>query len=695
MRRHCKQKLLPLLLGGSGLLFSTLTAQAEQPVKTVELLDEVVVTAPMSDEPLTVRNNPKAPRQPIPAHDGSEYLKGVPGFSQIRKGGTDGDPVLRGMSGSRINILLDGQQIYGGCGNRMDPPTAYVFPETYDQVTVIKGPQSVINGAGSSAGAVLFERKDKSFGQNGWKGYGSLTIGSAGRSDQVGNVTAGSQEGHVEVGGTRTQANDYKDGSGQSVHSEYTRWSTHGAVGLTPNSDTLLELSAIRSDGKAAYADRSMDGSMFERENLALKLIRKNISPLVKKLDAQVYYNYVDHVMDNFTLRQSPEMRMANNPDRQTVGAHLKSTLAVAENANLVVGMDAKQDVHTLRSGSSMMSATAAESAMLAAPRMEDASFEQYGLFAEWNYLLSSGDMVISGARLDRHLAEDRRACLSRDTDGTCLQTAGNNSLGAVDRSLLPSGFVRYEGQLGGHGIWYAGVGHAERTADYWERMKFSPTTVDETTGTSAFITTDPEKTTQLDLGLNWKRDGWQGSVSGFYAKVEDYILLRWFPAPTLTRNIEATIMGGEADLAYRATDKVTLRSSLAYVRGENETDNKPLAQQPPLEFRLAADYDDQTFSAGLLWRLVAEQTRVDVGSGNIVFGGADIGESRGFGVLSVNAGYRTSKETKLTFGIDNLLDQTYAEHLSNDGSVGLGYPADTRIHEPGRTIWAKFTVNM
>ncbi|HLY96228.1 MAG TPA: TonB-dependent receptor plug domain-containing protein, partial [Sideroxyarcus sp.] len=84
--------------------------------QAADTLDEVVVTAPQSTEPLIVRTNPKKPRQPVPAHDGADYLKTIPGFSVIRKGGTDGDPVFRGMAGSRLNILLDGEQIFGGCG---------------------------------------------------------------------------------------------------------------------------------------------------------------------------------------------------------------------------------------------------------------------------------------------------------------------------------------------------------------------------------------------------------------------------------------------------------------------------------------------------------------------------------------------------------------------------------------------------
>ena len=35
----------------------------------------LVVTAPNMEQPLTVTTDPKAPRQPIPAHDGADLLK--------------------------------------------------------------------------------------------------------------------------------------------------------------------------------------------------------------------------------------------------------------------------------------------------------------------------------------------------------------------------------------------------------------------------------------------------------------------------------------------------------------------------------------------------------------------------------------------------------------------------------------------
>ena len=83
---------------------STVSMASEAP-STVE---EMVVTGVRTDAPLNVSTNPKAPRQPVPAHDGADYLKTIPGFSVIRKGGADGDPIFRGMAGSRLSMLVDG-----------------------------------------------------------------------------------------------------------------------------------------------------------------------------------------------------------------------------------------------------------------------------------------------------------------------------------------------------------------------------------------------------------------------------------------------------------------------------------------------------------------------------------------------------------------------------------------------------------
>ncbi|MBF0284179.1 MAG: TonB-dependent copper receptor [Magnetococcales bacterium] len=657
------------------------------------LLEDVVVTAPRSVDPLLVVTDPKKPQQPIPAHDGAEYLKNIPGFSVIRKGGTDGDPILRGMAGSRLNILLDGQQIFGGCGNRMDPPTAYVFPESYDQVKVFKGPQSVLNGPGSSAGAVLFERAIKRFTTPGYRAQGSLTVGSFGRNDQVGDLRGGNADVYGQFTGTRTDARDYKDGGGRTIHSAYTRWSTGAALGWTPSDDGLIELSGIHSEGEAAYADRTMDGSKFDRDNVAFKVVKKNLSPLFKKVSGQLYYNYVDHVMDNYSLRTPGATFSAMNPDRTTTGGRLDATLAPDEKSELTVGVDFKRDEHTARSAMMQMSAAAADAAYRSASRDEDMRFSQFGIFAEGSRMVTEEGKVVAGLRVDAHEAKDSRNCVA----ATACAGNPNNTKGESDRETLYSGFGRYEQDLWqGGGKWYVGLGHAERTPDYWERLEGDPATSTAAAYKSAFLTTDPEKTNQVDAGLLWNSGPWSGSVAAFYGKIEDYLLIRWTPVPKLSRNIDATVMGGEGDLTYKLNDQWRTSLAVSYVRGENDTDDKPLAQQPPLEAKWGVEYDDKTHSAGAVWRVAARQDRLDVGSGNIVLNGADTVETPGFGVLSLHAGWRTSKETLLTAGVDNVLDKEYAEHLSRGGSAVPGYlvPTGSRVNEPGRTVWVKFSVD-
>ncbi|TMO93577.1 TonB-dependent copper receptor, partial [Pseudoalteromonas sp. S3178] len=110
------------------------------------------------------------------------------------KGAASSDPVFRGMAGSRLNIITDGGLILGGCGNRMDPPTAYITPQSYDSLTVIKGPQTVLYGSGNSAATVVFERINERLEQSGVSGFANAVIASAERRSLNTDIKAGTQD---------------------------------------------------------------------------------------------------------------------------------------------------------------------------------------------------------------------------------------------------------------------------------------------------------------------------------------------------------------------------------------------------------------------------------------------------------------------------------------------------------------------
>lgn len=651
----------------------------------------VEVSAAVGARPLAVETNPRVPRQPMPAHDGADYLKTIPGFSVMRKGGTDGDPMLRGMAGSRLGILLDGENIYGGCGNRMDPPTAYAFPEAYDRITVLKGPQTVLHGPGNSAGVVLFERDDDV--ERGVQFHASPTVGRFGRNDQVVDVKVGGARLYASGAATRSSMGDYRDGQGRAVHSRYERWSTNATAGWKPDEGTRLEISGAYSDGEAAYADRMMDGVLFARKNLGGRFERRRQSGVLSRIEAQAFYNYVDHVMDNFNLRTFIASPMTanpsvSNPDRKTVGARLATDLQWASKTTATVGGDWQANRHTVRSASNEP-----VSSYRGQRRVQDATFANLGFFGELTQGIGQRHRAIGGLRLDRWTGQDDRARVSIGMSGQMT----NPTAGARRHETLVSGFGRYEAEAGAGATLYAGVGHAERFPDYWELIS------KESMGAISAFGTRPEQTTQLDAGVLYRQGAVSGSLSAFAGHVDDFILIQsnylkagtgmsmggpTARAATVTRNVDASTWGGEATLAWSPMSTVKLDTSLAFVRGRNETDDRPLAQLPPLEGRLGLQYVNDTWATGVLARLVAAQTRYALNQGNIV--GQDLGPTAAFGVLSVNAGRRLARLARVSAGVDNILDATYAEFVNRNGADVPGFTTTTRVNEPGRTVWLK-----
>ncbi|WP_430310980.1 TonB-dependent copper receptor [Pseudomonas sp. PONIH3] len=639
-------------------------------------LSPTVITAIAPSSPLTVVTNPKDPRQPVPASDGGDYLKTIPGFSVIRAGGTNGDPVLRGMFGSRLNILTNGGMMLGACPGRMDAPTSYISPETYDRLTVIKGPQSVIWGPGGSAGTILFEREPEKFGELGSRVNGSVLAGSNGRFDKVLDAAAGNQLGYVRFIGNQSHSDDFEDGNGDTVPSRWDKWNGDVSLGWTPDADTLLELTAGKGDGEARSAGRGMDGSQFKRESLGLRFEKSNLGEVLDKVEAQVYYNYADHVMDNYTLRTPSGtgmmgMPMVSNVDRRTMGARIKATWRWAD-VQLISGIDAQTNEHRQRGGMGV-------NTHKGQPWTKDADFHNYGAFGELTWYATGEDRLVTGARLDRASARDFRK--------------GSATEGDTRADTLPSGFVRYEHDLAAiPATTYIGLGHTQRFPDYWEL--FSPKRA-PAGSVNAFDGIKPEKTTQLDFGIQYRDERLEAWASGYVGQVRDYILFDYQrnmmgSLTSQAQNVDARIMGGELGAAYKLTENWKADATLAYAWGKNSSDGKALPQMPPLESRLGLTYSRDTWSVGALWRLVAEQNRIAKNQGNVV--GKDYDASSGFGVFSLNGAYKVNNNLKLSAGVDNLFDKAYAEHLNLAGNAGFGYPASATdpVNEPGRTFWTK-----
>lgn len=438
-----------------------------------------------------------------------------------------------------------------------------------------------------------------------------------------------------------------------------------------------MELKGGKSDGEAVYAGRSMDGSKFARESLGLHVEKKNIGEVIKKVEAQVDYSYNDHVMDNFRLRTPPtttmhgmQMTVPNKMEMEVTRRTLNARAAMTsewDKVSLMTGIDSQRNKH---GGNMIMYAMPS----MNSPFKTNMEFESYGAFGELSYVFNDQHKLVTGARVDQAKINN----LATDTKR---------------KETLPSGFIRIESELAEHVKTYAGLGYVERVPDYWELFS---TKYHQSTG-ATFADLENEKTAQFDTGYQYEQGAFKSWASVYAGLIQDYILVAYTPTGSMgrleakSRNVDATIAGAEAGLAYQFTDQIQADISAMYAWGENTTDHTALPQIAPLEGRFNLRYVQDKYNLGLLWRVVAAQDRTSYREGNII--GYDLEDSKGFGTLSLNGTYNVQQGIDLSVGIDNVFDKNYAEHLNKLGSSGFGYAATEQFNNIGRNYWARISM--
>ena len=679
--------LQPLAAAISLACFSTVSFAAQLEHSTTRLAP-IVVNAQLDHDAngLILHADPKQPIQPVPATDGADYLQSIPGFSSIKSGGTNGDVTFRGMFGSRIKILSDGTENLVACPARMDAPTSYIQPESYDRISVVKGPQTVQYANTGSAATVIFERKKPQLSNDkNYLGQASVLIGSFGRLDHNIETAVGDEKKYIRLNANRSESNSYEDGDGNTVPSAWKRWNTDLALGWTPDEDTWIEFTGGKADGEAEYAGRSMDGSQFARESLGLRFEKKNLTDVIKKVEGQINYSYNDHVMDNFSLRTPPMThdmtthQMVSNPsEMQVTRRTLNSRLAMTsewDKLSVITGIDSQQNHH----------AGSMKSMMMNMPLATNMKFHSYGAFGELTYQFNDAYKLVTGARIDQVKIDALK-------------------LNDERKETLPSAFIRLENQYPElNAKSYIGLGYVERVPDYWELFS----TAHGNTGMSkpTFNDLDTEKTLQLDMGYQQEHGALNTWVSAYAGLVNDFILLSYHNHPTTgmgghshgssfsagAKNVDAVIAGAEAGIGYQFTDAIQADISTMYAWGEISDNNDPLPQIAPLEGRFNLRYVQDKYSLGLLWRAVAKQDRINLNKGNIV--GYDIGESKGFSTLALNATYKVMNDVDFAVGIDNVLDKTYTEHLNKLGVGVDGQVGTEQFNNTGRNYWARISM--
>jgi len=692
------------------LLVGAMSGAVSQAVVGEHLSEILVEEDPLPPETWEARYDTEELDDALPA-DAGEALRSVNGVSGSRMGGKGIDPVIRGQSQNQLNVLLDGAYTFGGCPNRMDPPTTYAPIESYDSVTVLKGFQTVTRGAGGTGGTVEFKRKTPRFSEEEpYRGRASAGYRSNSDTTQLAaDVAGGTSQLFARGLLSYADAGNYRDGDGNTVRSAYNTRSGAAIFGWTPDDMTRVEgsVEGIR-EKDTLYAGAGMDSPKSDNDIYRLSFSKRGMSGPLFSVSGDIYGSQVDHVMDNYSLRpltgpMAMKMRAPSTSD--SWGGRLSGEVAGSNGWIWTFGADyLKNDREADRFAGPGMGGTPTKLQSILWPGVDNRSG---GLFAEVRLPVSADDRLKAGLRYDRATADASRA------DQQAAPIGGASSPNDLYRQYygltakkisdnLVSGFLRYEHKLGADRLLFGNLSRSMRVADANERFIASNAAPDPAgTFSKRWVGNpgiDPEEHLQAELGVSWDGGPWGFGASVFYDHVNDYILrdrahgqsgiLRDDDA-TIYRNVTARLWGAELEGDYALAEGWTTRLALAYVSARNTSDDRWIAQIPPLNGTLGIEYRTGRWRAGGNLLFSARQTRVD--DDPATGSGLDPGETPGWGVVDLYGQLRLGRHTDLDLGVSNVFDRYYAYHV-NRANVDPFNPDAVRVPEPGRAAWVRLT---
>lgn len=626
-----------------------------------------------------------------PARDVGELLADSTGLWKLRKGGIASDVVLRGLQSRDLNVLIDGERLYGACPNHMDPPSFHVDFSQVERVDVGKGPFDV-RYQGSLGGIVniVTKRADE-----GWAANTSLGVGSYGFVNPSTTVSYGGPRVSALAGLSYRRSAPHTDGRGNLItegagyrsgleSSDAFRATTAwGRTAWKPAAGHQVEASYTqqRTD-HILYPYLLMDALWDNADRLSVDYEAPALGSRLTGLKTQVYWSRVDHWMtDEFrgsSLTASRSYSMGTDASTYTAGGRVEAQFGATS-----VGGEAYRRNWNTETRLAGMGYAAQYS-------IPDVNIDSFGVFVERPWVLGPRAAMDLGARIDHvtSAADAARANLA-------LYTAYHGTSTTSRSDVLPSGRAKLTYQLGRGLDIAASVGHTARVAEGNERFFALRRMGTDWVGNPDLA---PARNSGIDLSLSLRKPRVTLTANGYVNAVHDYIAVYAAGRQVMVAgvmnasarsyaNVDARLKGVEASGSVTLRTPFSLSGDLSYVRGTMTPpealglSGRDLAETPPLRARLRARLDDGRMFVELEGVASAAQVHVD----------RALGESTtpSYAIANVTGGVRRGRFAA-TVGIANLLDTYFVEHLSFQRDP---YRSGLRVAEPGRNLFTNVSL--
>ncbi len=580
-----------------------------------------------------------------------------PGVDVVTAGPGSVHPMIRGLQGERVLVLVDGIRL-----SEQRPGGNHVLsldPAQIERVEVVRGPASVLYGSDAIGGVVNFitKRADEE------------TAAAARISAEPAVQYESATEGWIEsahlrfgqgrfngyAGGVYRDTGNIETPDGELANSGYeggTVWFGGNWIGddWKATADYSLMQADIGIPAPAAFAEDLFKDERHHR--LALGLQGDDLTPLLEQV--RVDFGFQRHERNRYrrkTAGNPPvvlgDMEIDIQVDIDTYTLKPQMVFVPNDTHRVTLGVDMFfEDATSSRTIGDTASAWV-NPGFSGVPVIPDSTRVGIGAFAQDEIALGDRWVVTPGLRADWIEAQTdghpRHDLIGEETSESSAVSGNLGLLYKVSNALNL----------------YANAGRAFRAPTLLELYFYGPHDVGNDIGDPDL---DPETSWNFDIGLKSRTDRLQTMVSAFYNRIDDYITKEnQGDGNYLYMNYaKVSLYGAEAGLDYELGGGFSTFASVSYVRGKNDDTDDDLSGIPPLKGRYGLRYDTTLGAKNALWVELAGLTAADQDKTGPNERATD-GYTRGDVRLGLDIGHTWS----FMAAVENFADVLYQDHLS------------------------------
>ncbi|MBN2202361.1 TonB-dependent receptor [bacterium] len=592
----------------------------------------------------------------------------LPGAASPSVGPWTGRWSIRGLSGSRVLLLVDGLRldILRGYGEH----PFLVDADQIVRIEVIRGPASVLYGSDAVAGVVNLitgpvpAPGPRPSGLSGRSGVQYLSANS--QWNGTASLRVDGRRASFSVNAARRTAEDLRTPMGRLANTAFRGNAFQTEAVLKPGRGVRVTLRGHtdRMDKVGVPADRYAARAGFnayDRDRITAEIEIRRPNGAWKGVRFQAYGQ------KEF---RSFEALISGKPK----GAAIVEQSQNAERRLKAAGFSGQSDwvwgPHYLTAGGEAF-AHHVVSERIADLLLRDASGAVLkdpppdrtpplprltqsgtGAFVNAEFAASRFLSVQAGGRVELFLSR------AEGTAGTLIESdlreSESNWSGNAGILCRPAGPLRL----------FANIGRAFRSPDPQERYFRGP-------GQAGFVTGDPglraETSLNLDAGAKWKSDAVEGELALFRNRIDRLIVLRTLTAARDTfayANVgRGLLTGGEISVFWTASDHAGLGLTAASVKGRDIVADAPLPGVPPLRGTLSLRLNGEPFewSAGADLRLSAD--RKNAAQNELKTGGAGLLDLYFGSVL--RGAFTAGLPLRVSLSVRNVMDRSVRDPLS------------------------------